>query len=203
VSEREIWLCGRGGYIYKCTDVTSQVTVADAGLVTVQNLNMIRSQGQVIVAVGASNAVAVSKNGGVTWQAVTGPAVGVDLNCVWVYSTKLWFVGTAGGALYYTKDEGATWTSIAFAGSGAGQVRDVVFSTAEVGYMAHSTATPAGRIFRTRDGGNTWKITSGYLTGSIPANDYVSRLAVCVDPNFVFGGGLGDNATDGVVVLGN
>jgi hypothetical protein len=33
---------------------------------------------------------------------------------------------------------------------------------------------------------------------SIPANDRINRIAPCIDDvNVVFGGGLGDNGTDG------
>jgi hypothetical protein len=44
------------------------VTVLTDGSVTVQNLNDIRGKGRTIVAVGASNAVILSENGGSTWS---------------------------------------------------------------------------------------------------------------------------------------
>ena len=150
--------------------------------------------------VGVRNAVIYTTNGGESWASVTGPAPGVALNCVWMHSETEWFVGTAGGRLYYTRDSGTTWVEKTFSGSGAGQVRDIVFATPTVGYMAHDTATPAGRIFRSIDGGFSWyALPEG--TGSIPANDHITSLAACSDnPNVLYGGGLGDNAVDGILV---
>jgi photosystem II stability/assembly factor-like uncharacterized protein len=193
------WMTGLGGYIYFTADPTASVTPQSSGSATVQDLTDIHGIDQLhIVAVGKSNAVLYTPNGGSTWAAVTGPAVGVDLNAVWMQTKDRWLVGTNGGKLFYTIDQGVNWHEIAFPGSGAGVVRDIVFATPSVGYMAHNTAAPAGRVLRTIDGGHSWYVMpeSG---ASIPANDYVGSLASC-DPNVVFGAGLADNATDGFVV---
>lgn len=196
----ETWIVGEGGYIYHTDDPTAGVTVSDAGSATTENLNDVHAyDSENIVAVGANNAVVYTENGGDTWTSVTGPAVGIALNTVWMRSPTEWFVGAANGSLYYTVDSGVNWTEKSFNGSGAGQVRDLVFPTPSVGYMAHSTAAPAGRILRTIDGGYSWYVLPEG-TGSIPTNDYVGKLAVCVDPNIVFGGGLGGNAVDGFLV---
>lgn len=198
----ETWLVGEGGYIYFMGDPTSGVTQNSAGTTTTQNLNDVHfSDSDHGVAVGASNTVVFTTNGGDSWVSVTGPAVGIVLNAVWMVSQTAWFVGAANGSLYYTLNSGVTWTEKVFPGSGTGQVRDIVFTTPSVGYLAHSTSTPGGRIFRTLDGGYSWYLLPEG-SGSIPANDYVSSLAVCDDPNIVFGGGLGDNATDGFLVKG-
>lgn len=194
------WFVGEGGYIYFSEDVSSSVEVQDAGATTTQNLNAIHGLDELnLVAVGDSNAVLYTRNGGTSWSTITGPAVGVNLNTVWMRSEDEWLVGTAGGRLFYTIDAGVNWTEKSFPGSGAGVVRDIKFSTRSVGYMAHSTAAPAGRILRTIDGGYSWYVLPEG-TGSIPANDYISTLAVCADPNVVFGGGLADDATDGILV---
>lgn len=198
----QVWIVGAGGYVYKATDVTASVTVQSAGSVTTQPLNAIHGSDALnLVAVGDSNAVIYTRNGGLTWASVTGPAAGVNLNTVWVRSQLEWFVGTAGGRLYYTRDGGSSWTEKSFPGSGAGSVRDIVFSTRTVGYMAHNTTAPAGRILRTIDGGGSWYIAPEGL-GNIPANDYVGALAACADPNVIYGGGLADNAVDGFYVKG-
>lgn len=199
----ETWIAGEGGYIYFTDNPESGVEVNNAGSTTIQDLNAIHFSDSLNgVAVGASNAVVRTSNGGVSWQSITGPAVGVVLNSVWMKSPNEWLVGTAGGELYYTIDGGSTWTLKAFPGSGAGQVRDIVFTTPSVGYMAHSTAAPTGYILRTIDGGNSWyRLPEGTGTGSgIPTNDYVAALAVCDDPNIVYGVGLGGNGVDGFVV---
>lgn len=194
IGPSETWLVGQGGYVYFTSDPTSGVSVQDAGVATSQNLNDIHMLDSTHgVAVGASNAV-VKTTDGVTWSAVTGPAVGVALNAVWMKSRDTWYVGTAGGALYRTNNAGVSWTSVGFSGSGAGVVRDIYFVNDTVGYMAHDTATPAGRIFRTVDGGNTWYTAPE--TGTMPANDRVNSVRACA-VNGVFGGGLADNGTDG------
>lgn len=195
-----VWIVGAGGYIYFTADVTGGVEVQSAGSVTTNPLNAIHGYDTLnLVAVGNTNTVVYTTDGGNTWQSVTGPAVGVHLNTVFMRTETEWWVGTAGGQLWYTRDSGQTWTQKTFSGSGAGQVRDVVFVTPSVGYMAHDTATPAGRIFRTIDGGYSWYVLPEG-TGTIPSNDRVNALATCEDANILYGGGLADNAIDGFIV---
>lgn len=201
-SPSDTWIVGGGGYIYHTGDPTNGVDVQDAGVATVQQLNDVHGIDELnVVAVGNSNAVVRTTNGGSTWDSITGPAVGVNLNAVFMLDTLRWFVGTAGGRLFYTEDGGDTWREKAFPGSGAGVVRDIKFVTRTVGYMAHSTAAPAGRILRTIDGGNSWYVLPEG-TANLPANDYINRLATCPDVNIVWGAGLADDATDGIIVLG-
>lgn len=196
------WIVGDGGYIYFSDDVTSGVDVQSAGGQTTQNLNAINGSDEFnIVAVGNSNAVLFTNDGGTNWAAVTGPAIGVNLTAVWVKSDKVWLIGSANGKLFYTQDGGATFTEKGFSGSGSGTVNDISFSTPTVGYMAHTTAGSVGRIFRTIDGGFSWYILPEAAGLSIPDNDRINAVFACSeDPNLVFGGGLGANATDGIIV---
>lgn len=196
------FIVGDGGYVYFCEDPTAGVSVLDAGVATVDNLLAVHAISDTFaVAVGNNGAVIYTDNG-TSWQSANPPVgVAINLNCVWVKSEDEWWVGTSTGRLYYTLDRGVTWTQKAFSGSGTGQVRDIAFSTDSVGYMAHSTAAPAGRILRTYDGGNSWVIIPEG-TAVMPTNDYVGALAACTeDPNFVVGVGLAGNATDGFVVV--
>lgn len=203
VSPLHTWIVGNGGHIYFTADPTGGVTVQNAGVATVENLRSVHAYDDLnVVAVGVNNAVVVTSNGGSSWASVTGPAVGVALNVVRMRSPLEWFVGTAGGQLWYTRDGGASWTQKAFPGSGTGVVRDLVFATPTVGYLAHSTALVAGRILRTIDGGFSWYVLPEGST-NIPANDYIGALAACAeDANLVWGGGLDDNAADGILVRG-
>lgn len=194
VGPNETWFAGKGGYIYFTDDPTSGVTVQSAGSATTQDLNDIHMFNSTHgVAVGASNAV-IHTTDGTTWGSVTGPAVGVALNAVWMKSEDTWFIGTAGGALYRTNDAGVSWTSVGFSGSGAGAIADIYFVNDAVGYMAHATATPVGRLLRTIDGGKTWQI--GPEEGSMPTNNRMNSVKAC-SVNTVFGGGLASNGTDG------
>lgn len=184
------WIVGDGGYIYFADDPTSLVEVQDAGSATSENLLDIDAlDADTLVAVGANNAVVYTVNGGVTWTAVIGPAVGVQLNAVKVKTKETWWVGAANGKLYYTRNSGTTWTEKAFPGSGAGVVYDIEFSTDSVGWLAHTTAAPAGRILRTIDGGYSWYVAPEGST-TIPTNTGIKALATCVRPNIVYGGGL-------------
>lgn len=194
------WIVGAGGYVYFTADPTGGVTVQTAGGVVTDPLNAIHGIDILnLVAVGNSNAVIYTRDGGSTWASVTGPAVGVNLNTVWMASETEWWVGSAAGNLYYTRDSGVSWSTKTFSGSGAGVVRDIVFVTPSVGYMAHDTAAAAGRIFRTIDGGYSWYIMPEG-TASIPTNDKINAVAICTDPNIIYAGGLGGNAIDGIIV---
>lgn len=194
----ETWIAAEGGYIYFSDDVTLGVSVSNAGSATVNDLNAIHAADSLnIVAVGAANSVVRTTNGGVSWGALTGPAPGVVLNTVWMLSPLEWFVGTAGGRLFYTVNGGATWVEKGFSGNGVGGVRDIRFATPSVGYMAHNTAT-AGRVLRTINGGYSWYVMPEG-TGSIPTNQRINAIALCQDPNIMFGGGLGVG-TDGMLV---
>lgn len=195
------WIIGNGGYIYFTADPTNGVETQDAGVATTQILNAVHGiDDQNVIAVGNSNAVVVTGNGGDTWNSITGPSVGVNLNAVFMVDSLRWFIGTAGGRLYYTENGGDTWVQKRFPGDNAGVVRDIVFVTNSVGYMAHDTAAPAGRILRTIDGGYSWYVAPEG-TGLIPTNQRINDLAVCPNPNIIWGGGLGVG-TDGVLVLG-
>ena len=196
---RFTWIVGLAGYVYFTANPTTGVTVQNAGIATSQNLNAVHGVDELnVVAVGALNAVIYTTNGGTTWTAVTGPAVGVALNAIWMKSETEWLVGAANGRLYYTTNGGTTWTEKAFPGSGSGAVEDIAFSTKTVGWMSHTLAG-LGRILRTVDGGYSWALIPE--TGTGPLNDRINELAACAEnPNIVFGAGLGDNAVDGFLV---
>lgn len=207
LSATQVWIVGDAGYIYFTDDVSVGVAVQDAGATTNKQLNdVMAADSRHVYAVGNLNTVVYTENGGDTWALLTpGPIAGVDLNCVWVRTQYSIMVGAANGNLYYSIDAGVNWYVKNFPGSGSGVVRDIVFSldpASAFGYLAHSTAAAAGRILRTLDGGYSWYVLPEGV-GSIPANDYIGSLAACRDPNFVVGGGLADDATDGIIVIGS
>jgi len=193
------WIGGLNGYVYSLDNPANPVVVQDAGAATFEDLNDCHAfDEENVLMVGNNNAV-IHTTDGLTWGAVVGPELGTALNCCWMRSKTEWWVGSATGHLYFTLNSGLTWAEKLFPGSGAGQVRDIVFDTVQVGYIAHDTAAVAGRILRTIDGGYQWYVLPEGI-GNIPANDRIVSLAVCGDPNLVVGGGLADNATDGIMV---
>lgn len=203
LSRTKTWIVGDGGYVYFSDDITAGVEVQTDGSVTTQNLKAIAAfDTQTLVAVGASNAVLFTDNGGATWGAITGPAAGVTLNCVASrgVSANEWLIGTADGKLWYTLNGGDSWTERTFTGSGAGQVTAIVFATPTVGYMAHYTATPNGRVLRTISGGSSWYALPEQ-NGIMPTVDRFNALGVTPENvNLVFAAGLDDDAADGVIV---
>jgi len=201
---RYLYVVGDSGYVYRTADITEGVTVLDAGVATAQNLNAVFAfSDDFVVAVGNNGAIVYTEDG-VSWSAVTGPVgAGTNLNGVAVQSEQVWWIVTSAGTAYYTVDKAANWVIKGFPGSGAGVCYAISFSNDAVGYLAHATVTPAGRILRTYDGGYSWQILPEG-TGTIPANDRINALATTqYDPNFVVGVGLADNATDGIIVVGN
>jgi photosystem II stability/assembly factor-like uncharacterized protein len=203
VGGRYLYVVGDSGYVYRTDDITAGVTVMDAGVATAENLNRVHAfSDDFVVAVGDDGAIVYTEDG-LSWGAVVGPVgAGTNLTAVWVQGDTVWMVGTSTGYLYYTVNKAATWTAKGFPGSGAGSVMDINFANMSVGYLAHVTATPAGRIMRTYDGGYSWNILPEG-TGTITANDRIDRVAACIfDQNFVIGVGLADDATDGVIVVG-
>ena len=210
-SPNDIWsvgsfafIVGDGGYIYKCSDPASGVEVLDAGSATTDKLLAVHALNQFFaVAVGNDGAVVYSTDGAL-WTSVTRPVgVGINLTSVWIKGENEWLVTTSDGRLFYTLDKGTTWVSKAFSGSGAGVAYGLAFANSNVGYLSHSTATPRARVFRTIDGGYSWN-TIPEETGTCPLADRVNALAACsIDPNFVVGVGLDDDATDGFIVVGS
>jgi len=222
---RDIWSTGRyafiaanGGYIYGTDDPTAGVTVLNAAEATDPTTGAVITADMLAIhALSDTFAVAVGEEGYLmktenqtTWTGLTRfVAVGVDLTAVWLIDEKTWWVGTNTGRLYYTVDGGDNWTEKTFTGSGAGRIDDVAFSNDAVGYVAHATASPRGRILRTHSGGGGsgevggWYILPETGKGTMPYSDRFNALAACKhDVNFVVGVGLADDGADGIIVLG-
>lgn len=194
-------MVGANGYIWKMTSVSAGLEVLDAGSATTEDLGCVHYlDPDHAVAGGAAGAVVYTENG-TLWAVATVPAAEV-INTVCMRSLTEWWVGTAAGNVFVTLDKGVTWNSVTFSGSGAGTVNSIVFPTASVGYIAHATATPTGRILRTYNAGYSWKILPEG-TGSLPGSPQrFNALGCCqYDANFVVAVGLGA-LTDGVIIQG-
>lgn len=204
---REVYFAGDAGYVYKSTDITAGVTTLSAGSATAENLSRIDGIDETIVAVGANGAVIKSSNRGLTFAATPASPVGaVTIQAIEVLDDQRYWVGTAGGEIWYTINAGNTWTEQTFSGTATGAVRDILFVTDEVGYFAHNTDAPVAQIFATWNGGADWTNTNPRLL-NIPVFDYAARLAA---PNVHAGiaannlavAGLAGNGSDGILLLG-
>lgn len=206
-SPREVFMVGDGGYVYKATDITAGVSAISEGDATSENLTRIHGSENVIVAVGENGACIVSRNRGGTWLSVTTAPSSANLTAISVVGPDYWWVGTDTGYAYYTLVGGeSSWTSKAFSGSGSGAVRDIVFASEEVGYIAHDTTSPTGRLLSTWTGGEYWTLTSPRIL-NFPTVDRVNRVAfpdtdISIAANHVALACLAGDGTDGTIALG-
>lgn len=199
-SPSETYIAAEGGYVYFMSNPAAAVTVLTDGSVTVQNLNDIRGKGRTIVAVGASNAVIVSRNGGQTWTLVVGPSVGIVLNTVEVITDDIWFVGNASGASYYTINGGTSWV-VNTPDSAIAAVQRIRFVDEIVGYMV-VTISGGVRVYRTADNGYSWHNDGSYVDG-VPAALHYNFVAPCPSNyNVALVGGISLVGTDGIISLG-
>lgn len=197
-SPSETYVAADGGYVYFMANPIAAVTVLTDGSVTVQNLNDIRGRGRLLVAVGDSNALILSENGGATWALVTGPAVGIDLNTVEVINSNIWMVGAANGKSFYTTDQGATWVEMT-PDAAITAVQSIRMVNEIVGYMA-VTISGGSRLYRTADNGYSWHNAAPYISNT-PSADRYNFVTPCPgNYNVLMAGGL--NSTDGIVVMG-
>lgn len=200
---RKAFIVGAGGYVYFTDDPTSGVDVLEAGSATTSQLNFVH-------AIDEENAVAVGNDGVViftkdkdSWDVATAypVGIGVHLTSVFMKNENEWWVTASNGTMYYTLNAGKSWTAKTLPGTTPSKMSFVGFSSDSVAY-ASGIVSSRGRIYRSFDGGNSWVVTPEG-TGSIPAADEFISLALCtMDVNFVVGGGLGDDASDGIIVVG-
>lgn len=202
----DTWIVGNGGYIYYTSNHRASVSVQDAGVATTQNLYCVHAYDRNnVLAVGNSNAVIVTENGGDTWETRTGPCPGINICTCWMLSEDVWIVGEGAGGngvLYYTDDGGYTWNEIDLPVTNIGQFDRLVFVSEAEGYLTYRTGGNGG-ILRTITGGAIWWGVPDNNQDSLPANDYLTDLAVCEeDSNTYFAGGLADDGTAGMWIKG-
>jgi photosystem II stability/assembly factor-like uncharacterized protein len=200
------FIVGDNGYVYGTSDPTVGVTVLDAGSATVDRLLGVHGLSDTFAVAVGNNGTVIFTTDGTNWTPATAKPVGVGINLltVWVKSETEWWVGTSNGRAYYTTDGGQIWHEQTFTGSGSGTVESIVFSTKSEAWLAHTTTTPHGRILRSFDGGQSWVVTPESSSASMPLNDSINALAVCeMDPNFIVGVGLADDAADGFIIIGS
>lgn len=203
VDVRHTWIVGNGGYIYFAQNYKVKVVVQDAGVATSQHLRSVHAlDTENVLAVGDTNAVVHTSNGGDTWETVTGPSVGVNLGACWMWDSKVWMVGEgAGGSgkLWLTVNSGLTWTEIGLPATYT-RIDRIKFVSEAEGYIV---ARSGGQsyVLRTITAGYEWVVLPQGKRGVAVANSYLSDIAVCDKyANAAYAAGLASNGTAGIVL---
>lgn len=156
-----------GGYIYSSIDQGTSWTVESAGALTTEDLRDVRfyndRQGYIV---GDNNVFLYTQDGGNTWYAGTGPAAGVDLLSVAVNRKGFVFVSTNDGRVFYSEDEGDTWT--VRVNMGAGSIPWIRFDDAAryIGGFVHNPASGRAYLYRSENGGASWWQIAGMPNNS-------------------------------------
>lgn len=200
---RHTWIVGNGGYIYFCANHKVGVTVQDAGVATTQHLQAVHALDiNNVLAVGNSNAVLFTRNGGVTWMTATGPAVGINLGACWMWGADVWFVGEGSGGsgkLWLTTNAGLTWTTVGVPTT-FNRIDKIVFVSEAEGYVSGRSGGQSV-ILRTITGGYEWVALPQGKRATAVANSYLRDLAVCNRfGNTAFAAGLASNGTAGIIL---
>lgn len=200
---RHSWIVGDGGYVYFAKNHKAGVEVQDAGVATSQHLRSVNAlDSQNVLAVGDSNAVIYTSNGGVSWKSVTGPSVGINMGTCWMWSDSVWFVGEgAGGAgkVWLTVNSGQTWTQVALPIT-PNRIDAIKFISEAEGYLSVRSGGQS-YILRTITAGNEWVTLPQGKSGVSVDNTYLTDLAVCGKyENTAFAAGLADNGTAGIIL---
>lgn len=208
-SPNRVYFVGDGGYIYVSTDILAGVSVLSAGGATIQNLLRVRgnASANIVVACGASNTILKSTNRGATWAAPMATVTGT-LQALDVLGALTYYVGTAAGGVFYTENGGATWSALALPGAALAGIHDIVFPTAEVGYIAATRTGPTAVVFGTVFGGRGWGEAGTSRLPSAPVYGRPNRIGIpnTRDPqvaaNTLAVAGLGGGLVDGAIFLG-
>jgi len=178
------------GRIYMSRDIGDSWTLQEVGT-TVEDLSGIAMLStEVGYAVGDNNAFLYTTNG-LDWYARVGPTVGVNLLSVAVNADGDVFVGAADGSVYRSDDGGQNWlqrdgvTAGAWQTFGVGSIDWIGFDsdTRYFGYLVYNTAAPVGTIYRSINGGATWRAPTTGQVGNW--NSGLNAVHIC-DQNHAF-----------------
>lgn len=184
IDYNHIWVGTDGGYIYFSSDGGATWTAQESASIHSGQWNWIQFIDENTgFAGGAADVIAVTTDGGSTWSQVTATGDGDDILTGWVFNARQLWIGTDGGDIWYSNDQGTTWTKQTNASfTGTGTVEAMAWANQWVGVVAWESASNLTTYYYTKDGGYTWEsITT-------PTNGGVNSLLVCSTKLF-FGAG--------------
>ncbi len=196
---------GEDGYIYMSTDQGDSFSTVSAGAATTQNINKIKictEDPSVVYAVGASNALIKSEDGGYTWYALTGPSAGDALIDIEVYNALDILIINDDAELWQSEDGGETFTqqsdlegiSVTPVGVGIAACGCTVGTGFVVEADSVTSFVPARgmRVFRNVNSGSHWREIQGSPL-AVAVGNY-PRAVACCNENLALV--VGGNGTD-------
>lgn len=209
VDQTFVVVVGDGGYIWGSYDAARTWETLDAAEATTNQLNRVmiaRDNPSVIYAVGNSDTVAKTENGGGNWFTTAATGGGSNLSALWVIDQAKVLVGDVAGRLYETEDGGTTWaeqadlpgfTSAAI--KGGTTIADVCGCGCGVLYLVTKRTNVNGirRVYRNVDGGagGRWFVPDEGGTST-----YDLEAVTCCDSNRAVAVG-GDGTGVGNIIL--
>lgn len=197
----KIFIAGANGFIYRTDSFATGVEVAHDASLTTEDFNAIHGYGQVMVAVGTNDTILYSINEGVTYTEPDSTPNDGNITGVWVLSHHQWYVTTAGGGLWYTDDQGQSWSERGLpSGVTVTSIAHLAFApeSTQVGAMVVVTAG-GSLVWRTVTGGRTWFIDSPGI-GDQPDAVTISGLALC-GLNQIVVAGTRTGGTAGIIAI--
>lgn len=164
IDSENIWVCTDSGNVYKSTDGgetwTLQSTAATAG--GGNDLNCVHFADEMIgMAVGDTDTVILTQNGGQTWYAGAATGNGNDILSCWAFDKYRMIVGTvldATGSLWMTFNGAQTggWEAKQFVGWTTETVSDMYFYNGARGFIVTLVGGVSSLHF-CFEGGNLWE----------------------------------------------
>lgn len=197
---QHIWLATLEGNVFFSSDGGESWT--DQGAASASGGNQLNAinfvDANVGFAVGASDTIIKTTDGGAHWAAATATGSGDELLSLWVFSQYRVIIGSvinATGSLYMSFDGGATYEVKTFTGYTAEGVKDIFFFNSMRGVILTNTSGPVGSIHETIDGGHEWREVT------LPSNSGLNALVMC-DMNKALAVGEANGGTAAILALG-
>lgn len=183
VDRRNIWAGTDDGYIYKSEDAGVTWTAQTSGTISSNAVNEIFFRNNAVGgAVLDGDDFIKTADGGANWVAGTATGSADNLETL-KYNGEFWWIGTDGGKLFYSEDDGDTWTQrTGFIYEGT-DIQSLDFINEFVGLAVLQDGTSV-RLIHTFDGGDSWRaVGMPTTTAGVPA-----RVVMCAtDLAFVVG----------------